>query len=45
MRIPQKMSEIEEQKWLQMLGKESGTYLYRLNDEKQIREMRDEKPW
>ena len=41
----EEMSESEEQKWLQILGEDSGTYLYRMNDTSTREESRDEKPW
>ncbi len=41
----EEMSESEEQKWLQMLGEGSATYLYRLNENSSREESIDEKPW
>ena len=42
--IKNMMSDEEEAKWLQELGKEKNTYMYRLNKEN-TEENRDEKPW
>lgn len=39
------MSEAEEQKWIEQLNTNSGTRMYRLNDEKPSNKNRDEKPW
>ena len=40
-----KMSDEEEKKWLKQLNKQQSTYLYRLNDENNMQENTDEKPW
>lgn len=40
-----KMSDAEEQKWMQQLNTESNTYLYQLNNEKPKNSDSDEKPW
>ena len=40
-----KMSDEEEKKWLKQLNKQQSTYLYRLNDENNIEEDSNEKPW
>ncbi|QOY51300.1 VWA domain-containing protein [Candidatus Sulfurimonas baltica] len=40
-----KMSEAEEQKWMQQLNTDSNTYLYQLNNEKPKNSDSDEKPW
>jgi len=42
----QEMSESEEQKWLDRLGKESNTYMYKLSVPNELKKERsDEKPW
>ncbi|MCF6309153.1 MAG: VWA domain-containing protein [Sulfurimonas sp.] len=41
----QKMSDAEEQKWIQELNTKSNTYLYKLNESKPKSENSDEKPW
>ncbi len=38
------MSEAEERKWIEMLGKNVSSYMYKLSDEKTQKSM-DEKPW
>jgi len=40
----QKMSDDEERKWIEMLGKNVSSYMYKLSDEKTQKSM-DEKPW
>jgi Ca-activated chloride channel family protein len=41
----QKMSEAEEQKWIEQLNMNQNSYMYRLNDEKPKNIRSDEKPW
>lgn len=40
-----KMSDEEQMKWLKQLNKNQNTYLYRLNNNKSIKDMSNEKPW
>ena len=40
-----KMSDVEEKKWLKVLNLQKKSYLYRLNKEKPIKEEQNEKPW
>jgi len=40
-----KMSDAEEAKWLNELNMEKNTYLYKLGEEKPMKEKHDEKPW
>jgi len=39
------MSDAEEAKWLQELNQHQNTYMYMLNNENEIKENSDEKPW
>lgn len=41
----QKMSEAEEQKWIEQLNMNQNSYMYKLNDEKPKSIRSDEKPW
>lgn len=40
-----KMSDAEQQKWIEQLKGQNSTYLYRLNDEKSEAKRKNEKPW
>lgn len=41
----EKMSEAEEQKWLDQLNLQQNSYLYKLDTQKPIKENLNEKPW
>lgn len=42
---PKEMSESEEQKWMQLLENDYGSFMYRLSDDKPKEDRKDEKPW
>jgi Ca-activated chloride channel homolog len=41
----EKMSDAEEAKWLDQLNLQKNTYLYKLGEQKPMKESSDEKPW
>ncbi|EDZ61610.1 protein containing tetratricopeptide repeat (TPR) domain [Sulfurimonas gotlandica GD1] len=41
----EEMSDAEEAKWIDQLNLQKNTYLYKLGEQKPMKEMSDEKPW